>query len=696
MKAKFTLLLLAVLFFLNSTKAQDRYLAGVLQASQEVSVVNSPATGVVIVKYNTSTNVLELFGNYRNLTATVSGSHIHGPAGPGANAGILFQLINSGGTSGSLSGNFTISDAQEADLLAGNMYVNVHSTGPYAGGEIRAQLIATTIGLTQFFTARLQGAQSTPPNGSLATGSAYAIIDPVTNKLFLTGSYTGLTTPASNAHIHTGAPTASGGVIVPLKFSTTASGSLDTSVVLTVPVRDDILAGNTYVNVHTSTYPMGEIRGQLTQLSQMWFFANALQGSQQFPANASPARGTVIVRYIPQIRRLELVGDYQNLSAPISASHVHSPAAAGANAGVLFDLNNTGGVTGLLTATATLTALQEADLLAGNMYANVHSTGTYAGGEIRAQLLPTAMGATQVFAGLMQASQSVASPAVVSSGTGNVAVLLDKVSNMVYVTGGFSGLTSNISNTHIHGGAAGTNGPVAVPLFYSGTTAGTITGTGIVSSTFADSMVNGFSYLNIHTVNYGAGEIRAQLGDLVLPVKLRFFNGFKEKERVILVWESEEESNLSVYEIEQQDSRLQWISKAVVPASNKAVGNNYRFADIPLNGSGNDLYYRLKMIDKDGKYDYSKVVRINNLQSGAGLKLLSNPVSNGDLRFLITGIAGDRKAAVSIIDFSGKIISQKIVSSMATNSINIKRLPAGMYKIVVRVDDKQLQETFMK
>ena len=695
MKAKFTLFF-AALLFIHSINAQDLYLAGVLQSSQEVAAVNSAASGVVIVKYNTSTNVLELFGNYRNLTATVSASHIHGAAGPGVNASVLFPLLNSGGTSGALSGNVTISDAQEIDLLAGNMYVNVHSTGPYSGGEIRAQLIATTPVLTQFFTARLQGAQSTPPNGSLATGSVYAIIDPITNKLFLTGSYAGLTTPASNAHIHTGAPTASGGVIVPLKFSTTTSGSLDTSVVLTVPVRDDILAGNTYVNVHTGTYPNGEIRGQLTQLSQMWFFANALQGSQEFPSNASLARGTVIVRYNPTINYLELVGDYQNLSAAISASHIHGPAGPGANAGVLFNLTNTGGTTGLLTGTATLTNAQEADLLAGNMYANVHSAGTYSGGEIRAQLLPTAMGATQVFTGLLEASQSVASPAVVSSGTGNVAVLLDKVSNMVYVTGGFSGLTSNINNTHIHGGAAGTNGGVAVPLFYSGTTAGTITGTGTVRSTFADSMVNGFSYVNIHTTTYGAGEIRAQLGDLVLPVKLRFFNGFKEKDRVILVWESEEESNLSAYQIEQQDKSLQWISKAIVPASNKAIGNNYRFADIPLAGSGADIYYRLKMVDKDGKYDYSRVVRINNLQSGAGLKLLSNPVSNGDLRFLITGIAGDRKAAVSIIDFSGKIISQKNVSSMATNSINIKRLPAGMYKIVVRIDDKQLQETFMK
>jgi hypothetical protein len=51
---------------------------------------------------------------------------------------------------------------------------------------------------------------------------------------------------------------------------------------------------------------------------------------------------------------------------------------------------------------------------------------------------------------------------------------------MVYVTAGFTGLTSNVTAAHLHHGAAGTVGPVVVPLNISGTTAGTVTGTATV------------------------------------------------------------------------------------------------------------------------------------------------------------------------------------------------------------------------
>jgi hypothetical protein len=696
MKAKFTLVLV-VLFLTIASSAQLRYLAGVLEAGQETSSVTSTASGVVIVKYNTATNFLQLVGNYRNLTATISGSHIHGPAAAGANAGILFDLTNSGGTTGTLNGTATLTEAQEADLLAGNMYTNVHSTGTYAGGEIRAQLLATTDGQTEYLVARMQGAQSTPPNNSLGSGMAYALVDKGTHWLYLTGSYSGLTANASNAHIHTGAPHASGGVIVPLIFTPTATGTVDTAQVLSGANETAILSGDTYVNVHTSTYPLGEIRGQLTQLSQMWFFANALEGSQEFPANASTARGTVIAKYNSVTNVLDLVGDYQNLNATVSGSHIHGPAGAGANAGILFDVTNSGGTTGTLTGTFTLTEAQEADLLSGNMYANVHSTGTYGAGEIRAQLLLTSMDNTQYITGLLEASQSVATPAVVSPGTGTVTVLLDRTALKIYVTGSFSGLTSNITNTHIHGGAAGTNGPVVVPLFFGGTTSGTITGTATVRATFADSVINGLSYANIHTANYIPGEIRAQLGNLVLPLKLTAFNAYKDHEKIALMWESAEESNLSHYEVQQQDAATaQWITKKSVTAFNNGLNNKYSCYDLPLPGTGNYVFYRLKMVDKDGKYSYSQIIRINNLQVKAELQLLSNPVRNDKLEYIITGIPTNKKAIVSILDYNGRLMLKTTVSTLYNNSIPVGNLSAGMYKIIVRIDGIKLQQGFIK
>jgi hypothetical protein len=695
MKTKL-LLLFSVLLISISLNAQIRYLKGVLQAGQQTDTVVSAASGVVIVKYNTATNVLQLNGNYRNLTATISASHIHGPADSGFNAPVLFDLTNSGGTIGTLRGTAMLTEPQEVELLAGRMYTNVH-TDTYPGGEIRAQLTTTTDGQTEQFVARLQGAQEVPPDSSLATGMAYVLVDKTTHMLYLTGSYAGLTSAAVNAHIHRAAPHIAGPVIVPVVFTPTSTGTIDTALTISTTVEADILNGNSYVNVHSGTFPTGELRGQLTQLSQMWFFANALEGSQEFPMNASTARGTVIAKYNSETNVLILTGDYQNLNATISGSHIHGPAGLQENAGILFDVENSGGTIGTLTDTSTLTEAQEAELLAGRLYVNVHSTGTYAAGEIRAQLLPTTMGQTQYITGLMQASQSVDTPAVVSSGTGTATVLLDRVTLKVFTTANFTGLTSNITNAHIHRGPAGTNGPVAVPLSFAGTTSGTVTGTATVSSTFADSMINGLSYINIHTVNFGAGEIRAQLGNLILPLKLTFFNAYKDDDKVALLWQSADEINVSHYEIQQQDATTsQWVTKKSVNALNNGFANNYKDIDIPFTSGSVYVYYRLKMIDKDGRYYFSPIMRINIIQPNAELMLVSNPVRNNQLQYLITGVAINKKAKVSIVDFNGRTVFQTIAFTMANNYLSVGKLSAGMYKLVVQIDDKIMQKSFIK
>lgn len=694
-------ILLPILFFAFFSQAQYKYLKGVLSASQTGPTVNSFGSGVVIVRYNTVTRLLEHWGNFRGLAGTISNQHIHTGA-PGVAGAITVPLTRTGGTNdGGLFGSQVLTAAQEIDLLAGNMYTNVHSSPNYGSGEIRAQLTQTTDGQTEFLNARLQGAQSTPPNASVGTGIANALIDKATHTVYLTGTYSGLTTSANNAHIHIGAPNVSGGIIVPLNWVASTSGSLDTTLVINTTNETAILTGGTYVNIHSSApYAAGEIRGQLLSATNLRYLAGALQGSQETAQpNTSTARGTVIVRYNTQTNLLEFTGDYQSLNATISGSHIHGPAAPGADAAVLFNLTNSGGTMGTLTGSFTLTEPQEVDLLAGNMYANVHSTGTYANGEIRAQLIPQSSGETQYLTGVMQASQSVATPAVVSSGTGSTTVLLDKLTRNIYVTGSYSALTSGITNTHIHRGAAGTNGLVSIQLQYvAGTTSGTVTGSALgITQTLADSIINGSSYLNIHSSNFTAGEIRAQLGDLVLPVLLKYFNGYKEQNKIALIWETEQQINLDRYEIEQQNPETgKWISKSSIPATSTGTLGKLKFSDAPTNYNSTYVIYRLKMIDKDGKISYSQVVKINYKESKAELMIFGNPVVKGELNYILTGLSSDSKTEVSVVDYSGKIVIKTIGRALINNKVNISSLSSGMYKLVVKFDDNVLQQSFMK
>jgi len=692
MKKNFTLFIL--LFFAVVAQSQTTYFKALLDGTQEVPANSSTANGVVIIKYNGITKILQLTGDYQNVASGVTVSHVHSPAAPGSNAGALFDITNSGGTTGTLKASATLTVAQEADLIAGNMYVNVHSS-TFAGGEIRGQITGTTAGQTDYLTGRVQGAQEAPPNGSLATGSVTTLLDKFTGMVYVTGSFTGLTAIASAAHIHRANPTINGPVIIPLQITADTKGTIHEASSIAPSDRISMSAGGTYVNIHNANFPGGEIRGQLIMESQMVYLKAVLQGSQEVPTNTSTALGTVIVRYNTVTNSLELGGNYQNLTTDITMSHIHGPAAVGVNAGVVSPVINSFGTSGILALAITLTEPQEADLLAGLLYVNLHNA-TFPGGEIRGQLTTTTSGSeTYYFTGALTGSQEV--PAIASTATGNVAVLLDRITNEVFVVGNFSGLAAAAAAGHIHGGAAGTNGGVVVDLSVTAALSGTITGSAVVRSTFADSMVLGLSYVNVHNATFPGGEIRAQLGNLVLPVKLTYFNGFKQNNKVILNWESTEELNLKQYSIEQQYKQVgNWITKAIVSPKGGSTVTKYSQLEVPFIDGSNYAIYRLKMTDIDGKIAYSPILRIKLDKSSVALTVQTNPLINNQLKFLMSGLPVNKRAVVSIIDFSGRVVLKTTAFSLVNNNIDVTNLTAGIYKLVVQVDDVVLQQSFTK
>jgi hypothetical protein len=108
-----------------------------LTGAQEVPPVNTAATGTAEIQLNTNTNVLTWKVTYNGLSGSPTGGHIHGPAGPGQNAGVLVPFTNV--TAQPVTGQTTITSQQYGDLAAGLWYVNLH-TAAHPGGEIRGQL----------------------------------------------------------------------------------------------------------------------------------------------------------------------------------------------------------------------------------------------------------------------------------------------------------------------------------------------------------------------------------------------------------------------------------------------------------------------------------------------------------------------------------------------------------------------------
>lgn len=111
-----------------------------LDAAQETEDVTSEGTGTFKGTFNEETGEFTFEMEYSGLTGPPSMMHFHGPADPGADAGVKIPIEGfTAAADGSVSGTVTVEEADRADLLAGKWYVNIH-TEAYGAGEIRGQV----------------------------------------------------------------------------------------------------------------------------------------------------------------------------------------------------------------------------------------------------------------------------------------------------------------------------------------------------------------------------------------------------------------------------------------------------------------------------------------------------------------------------------------------------------------------------
>lgn len=108
-----------------------------LNGAQENPPVVTPASGTGSFTLNDAETQLTIHVEFSGLLAPQSGAHIHGPAAPGTNAGVIFPLP----LGSPVDAVWNIPAAHVANLKNGLLYVNIHSQ-LHPGGEIRGQIVA--------------------------------------------------------------------------------------------------------------------------------------------------------------------------------------------------------------------------------------------------------------------------------------------------------------------------------------------------------------------------------------------------------------------------------------------------------------------------------------------------------------------------------------------------------------------------
>ncbi len=216
--------------------ADLRLVNATLAGTNEVPAVTTTAKGTVTGNYSTVSKILNLNVAYEGVTPTIW--HIHNAAA-GTNGGVVFSFGDVVASPLVYKTPLALATDQETNLLAGNNYVNIHSS-KNPGGEIRGQLALTP---------------------SAAQGSVSGKFNNSTKILTVQVSYLGLT--PTIWHIHKGAAGVAGPVVFDLGKTFVSPFSFSTSA-LTAEQEADLKAGLYYVNIHSAAAPNGEIRGQLS------------------------------------------------------------------------------------------------------------------------------------------------------------------------------------------------------------------------------------------------------------------------------------------------------------------------------------------------------------------------------------------------------------------------------------------------
>ncbi|MCB9240951.1 MAG: CHRD domain-containing protein [Flavobacteriales bacterium] len=499
-----------------------------LDTMQQNAPVSNNAWGVANINVSQDGSKLWVAMVSDQLSGNITAAHLHNGA-MGVDGGVALNLSTA--INGKmLLGSVDISSATGliTNMIAGNVYLNVHTTNNPAG-EIRGQV---WLDRRLAFDAWLNADQEvTEPTSTTGVGAAWLSLNPSLDTLWYDVQVTGLTGAITGAHIHNAEKGADGGVLVNLSSSVNGNRIMGmiTGSAITSSLIDALLTGSTYINIHTSANAAGEIRGQIYRMAREGYSFD-LDARQEVPVQFAKATGSGMVSVDRDQTNAHFMMVVSDLSGPITGAHFHK-ALMGQNGGVEFNLTSyfSGSGTadaafGYWNASNGFSTAKSLLLRRDSLHVNLH-TALRASGEVRGQVLrgarlsvlPDLMNGMRptdpnfagqiLFTARLGGDQEV--PMVSTNANGVAGFSLNASRDTLWVNATFDGLSGSITGIHIHEGAKGTNGNVVVDLgdWLSGNQV-----KGYLTNFNLQKFIEGAYYLNVHTADNPSGEIRGQIG----------------------------------------------------------------------------------------------------------------------------------------------------------------------------------------
>lgn len=174
--------------------------------------------------------------------------------------------------------------------------------------------------------------------------------------------------------------------------------------------------------------------------------------------------------------------------------------------------------------------------------------------------------------------------------------------------------------------------------------------------------------------------------DIVLPVQVTYFKGSAQGSRKVLAWGTAGEQQTSHFEVEYSHDAIFFMKIGSVTAF--GIGDHqYSFTDTGYRTT--DSYYRLKMIDHDGHFSYSTIIRIPSGSSSTfSLNMYPNPVRG----IVLVETRVHPPLTIAVMNSLGQIVI-RLNGSNNKNLLDCSQLPAGVYQLLMWNGSGQVQRS---
>jgi hypothetical protein len=172
-----------------------------------------------------------------------------------------------------------------------------------------------------------------------------------------------------------------------------------------------------------------------------------------------------------------------------------------------------------------------------------------------------------------------------------------------------------------------------------------------------------------------------------LPLTLSEFTASPRQNTVLLNWITDHEDNVERFEVERSHDGVKFALIGAVAARNKRTKNDYGFLDDqPLSTN----YYRLRMIDLDGRYSFSKILSVTK-DPAARFLVQPNPFNTSVT--ISCNLPGTENLNFEIVSVNGKILfTQNIKAEKGPNPVllHLENLSQGFYFLRIKNEKGEL------